>query len=275
MTPRTQNPQETRRPNSFEFGFRVSFGIWVSSFGLGLSVACLLLFATALCLASDSEPFFSEGLGLYRAGDYPQAADIFRKAAVARPSSGTLQNLGLAEWHCGHTGPAVLAWEQALWLNPFNEATRMNLRFVRKTAQLESPELTWYEVVSTWLPVNWWAWTASFSLWLAIGIGAVPGLLRWRKAAWQQAIAAIALTVFLLSLPAQLGLGTRSCLGFIQRKDVPLRLTPTQQAQYITRLAAGEPARLERSRGGYSLIHTSRSVGWVKREDFRLICAAE
>jgi hypothetical protein len=223
-------------------------------------------------VACASESFFDEGLAAYRAGDYAKAADLFRDEALREPASGTLQNLGLAEWHCGRTGQAVLAWEQALWLNPVNEAVRANLSFARKTAQLESPELTWYEVVSTWLPANWWAWTASLSLWLAVGAGVLPGILRWRKAAWQQAVAALALTVFLLSLPAQLGLGTRSRLGFVAVKDVPLRLTPTREAQYITRLSAGDPAHLERSHGNYVLIRTSRSVGWVERAEFQLIC---
>jgi hypothetical protein len=102
----------------------------------------------------------------------------------------------------------------------------------------------------------------------------LPGILRWRKAAWQQAVAALALTVFLLSLPAQLGLGTRSRLGFVAIKDVPLRLTPTREAQYITRLSAGDPARLERIHGNYFLIRTSRSVGWVERAEFQLICGS-
>jgi len=289
-----RNPKAGRRPNSQGVTARFSaaidnahlqhapaFGLRILDFGLlsvfgfrpsGFTlVACVLLVLTTRLFASDS--LFDQGLTAFRAGDYAKSADAFREEAMHQPASGTLQNLGLAEWHCGRTGRAVLAWEQALWLNPFNEAARANLRFVRKTAQLESPELAWYEVVSTWLPMNWWAWATTLSLWLAIGIGAVPGILHWRRAAWQQAVAALALTMFLLSLPAQLGLNTRSRLGFVERKDVPLRLTPTHEAQFVTRLSAGEPARLERSRGGYVLIRTSRSLGWVEREEFRLICA--
>jgi hypothetical protein len=188
------------------------------------------------------------------------------------PAAGILQNLGNAEWQRGQTGEAILAWEQARWLDPFNESVRGNLRFARKTAQLESPELTWFEVVSTWLPVNWWAWTAAASLWLAIGMGTLPGIFRWRKLAWHQAVAAVGLAVFLLSVPAQFGLNTRCHLGFILQKDVPLRLTPTRDAQYITRIAAGEPARLERSHGNYYLLRTNHSTGWVQRDQFSLIC---
>jgi hypothetical protein len=103
-------------------------------------------------------------------------------------------------------------------------------------------------------------------------MGTLPGIFRWRKLAWHQAVAAVGLAVFLLSVPAQFGLSTRSHIGFILQKDVPLRLTPTGEAQYITLLAAGEPARLERGRGKYYLVRTNHSLGWIKKDQFGLIC---
>ena len=173
----------------------------------------------------------------------PAAAEAFRQSVTLQPASGALQNLGNAEWQRHRTGAAILAWEQALWLDPFNQSARQNLRFARKTAQLEAPDLAWYEVISTWLPVSWWAWIAGVSLWLAVGMVLLPGILRRRKATWHQAIAALGLMVFLLSVPAHIGVETRSRIGFVLQKDTPLRLTPTLEAQAVTRLAAGEPAR--------------------------------
>ena len=193
------------------------------------------------------------------------AADAFRQSVTLQPASGTLQALGNAEWQQHRTGDAILAWEQALWLDPFNQSARQNLRFARKTAQLEAPELAWYEVISTWLPVSWWAWIAGGSLWLAVGMGMLPGILRRRKATWHQAIAALALMVFLLSIPALFGVQTRARIGFVLQKDTPLRLTPTLDAQALTRLAPGEPARWVRARGSYVLIRTGRTLGWVKQ----------
>ena len=234
---------------------------------LFLSLSPLSSFAS-----SSADVLFRTGVGAFHAGDYSTAATAFWQAAAAHPTSGTMQNLGLTEWQRGRQGPAILAWEQALWLNPWNGAARENLRFARKTAQLEAPELAWYEVVSTWFPVNWWAWVAGLSLWLAIGFVLVPGILRLRKAAWHQAVAALCLAVFLLSLPALVGVQTRSKLGFVLDKDVPLRLTPTQEAQAVTRLAAGEPVRLDRVRGRYFLVHTSRGAGWLEATQFGLTC---
>ena len=239
-------------------------------------VVLALLVASGFCGSTRAETashgLFQTGVDSFHAGEYAIAATAFRQAAAARPSSGALQNLGLAEWQLGQTGPAVLAWEQALWMDPFNGAVRENLRFARKTAQLESPELAWYEVVSTWLPMNAWAWVAGASLWGAVGLLILPGIFRLRRAAWHQAVAAVGFALFLLCLPAHLGVDTRSRMGFIIQKDTPLRLTPTEDAQTVTRLAPGEPARLQRVHGRFVLLRTNRALGWIKRDEFAPIC---
>ena len=256
------------------FGLRPSFRLRTSDFGL-LPVLPLVL---ALCLqpspasALPAQDLFQAGLSAYRAADYVRAAEVFRQSSTLQPASGTLLNLGNAEWQRHRTGEAILAWDQALWLDPFNQSARQNLRFARKQAQLEAPDLAWYEVISTWLPVEWWAWIAGVSLWLAVAAVLLPGIFRRRKATWHQAIAALGLMVFLLSVPAQIGVETRSRIGFVLQKDTPLRLTPTLEAQAVTHLAAGDPARRIRVRGNYVLIRTSHTAGWVERDQFGLIC---
>ena len=240
---------------------------------LGLFLLILCAFTLPLPAVSP-DALFRDGANAYRSADYAHAAETFRLSASLQPSSGALQNLGLAEWQCRRVGSAILAWEQALWLDPFNHSARQNLRFARKSAQLEAPELAWYEVVSTWLPVNWWAWIAGASFWLAIAMATLPGFLRRRKAIWHQAVAAVALMVFLLSLPAMVGVQTRARIAFIQQDNTPLRFTPTRDAQAITRLAAGDPARCLRAKGGYRLIRTSRTLGWVEQAQLGLTCPA-
>jgi hypothetical protein len=233
---------------------------------------CVLVLAGGFAARGASpERLFQAGTNAYAGLNYALAATAFADSAALRPASGTLQNLGLAEWQNGRTGRAVLAWERALWVNPFNGAARENLRFVRKKEQLDSPDLTWYEVVSTWLPMNWWAVLAGLSLWVSVGVGLVPGLLRWRKMVWQQAAAALGLAVFLLSVPALFGVATRARLGFVLEKETALRLTPTKEAQTLTFLSAGEPARLDRARGEYVLVRTRRSSGWLQQGQLGLM----
>ncbi len=201
-------------------GLRAPFGLRPAAFGLSLGALLLLAWCVwpSRVSALPAEGLFRAGVTAYRAGDYTLAGEAFRKSSTLQPASGTLQNLGNAEWQQRHAGTAILAWEQALWLDPFNHSARQNLRFARKSAQLEAPDLAWYEVISTWLPVNWWAWIAGVSLWLAVGMGMLPGILRRSKATWQQAVAAVGLMIFLLSVPAHFGVETRSRIGFVLQK---------------------------------------------------------
>jgi tetratricopeptide (TPR) repeat protein len=274
-----KNPkgQRLRMPAALEvlaFGLRQSDFFRPSDFGFRLWVSLFLL-AWSACWtqAAVFEDTFREGVAAYRLSDYAGAVQAFQQSTRQQLATGTLQNLGNAEWKLGRNGAAIIAWERALWVDPFNTSARMNLRFARKTAQLEAPELAWYEVISTWLPANWWAWIAGASLWLAVGMVMLPGILRVRKATWQQAVAALCLMVFLLSIPAYIGLNTRSRIGFVLQPDTLLRLTPTLEAQSVTRLAAGEPARLMRTRGNYLLVRTNRNLGWVEQGQFALTCA--
>lgn len=220
--------------------------------------------------ASPAQVLFNQGNAAYDSERYVQAAQAFAQSAVLEPAVGTLVNLGLAEWQLGRTGEAILSWERARWLSPYNRAARQNLEFARR--RVESPELAWYEVVSTWLPMNWWAWLAGTTLWGAIWLAIAPVILRARKAGWQQATAAFGLMLFLLTVPAQIGVNTRSRIGFVLRDHTPLRLTPTRDAQAITRMAVGQSARVKKTRGDFLLVQSGRSSGWLQRGELGLLC---
>jgi hypothetical protein len=159
-------------------------------------------------------------------------------------------------------------------MDPRRESSRNNLRYVRRIAQLESPQLAWHEVISTWLPANWWAWITGASFWAAISAATLPGLFRWRRSAFHHGIAALGFMVFLLSVPAQFGVHSRSQIGFVLDRDALLRLTPTSEAQAITRLGAGEPLRVLRVRGNYVLVRISRGTGWLERGEIGLVAVA-
>jgi tetratricopeptide (TPR) repeat protein len=221
---------------------------------------------------ATTNDLFARGLEFSRAGQFPDAAETFRSLAKTRPAAGTLVNLGLAEWQCGHAGAAILAWEQARWIDPFEARAAANLRFAREVAQVDEPQLKWFEIVSTWLPPAVWAWLACLTLWLTVGLLLLPGVLRWRKAGWHQLLAALAFGVFLLSVTANFGVASRAGIGFVLRKNAPLQLTPTQNGETISTLAAGEPVRQVRKRGHYAYVRTLNGAGWVDEKAFGLLC---
>ena len=245
----------------------LSFGL--APFGFRLSAAALLLVLSSTQTPAAATAAFSTAGLSYTNGDFAAAAQAYTQLAEAQPSPGTFCNLGNAEWRLARTGPAILAWERAVWLAPYHAAARNNLRFARITTQLTAPELAWYEVASTWLPVNAWPWLAAGSLWLAVAWLLVPGLLGWRRREAHQALAAGAIAVFLLTLPALLGVHTRTKFGVILASDTPLRLTPTAEAQTVLKLPAGEMVRRVRQRGDYLLVRAgSDTTGWVRKNQF-------
>ena len=251
------------------------FARFAERLGVRRSFAALVLALVCVGLNTHAatNDLFTQGIKLSQAGQYPEAAAVFKESAQAQPACGTLVNLGIAEWRRGHAGAAILAWEQARWIDPFDSRAEANLHFAREASQVDVPQLKWFEAASTWLPANGWAWLTAASLWLAVGMIIFPGVLRWRKAGWQQALAALAFGIFLFSLTADFGMASRTQIGFILKKDAPLLLTPTSEAEVVSTLAAGEPARRLRTRGNYFFIRTAFAAGWISREQFGMICA--
>ena len=234
----------------------------------------LLMLSLAFgAVAADTNDFFAQGLALSRAGEFPAAAAAFEKSAHNRLAAGTLVDAGIAEWERGRAGVAILAWEQARWINPFDARAAGNLKFARAVTEVDAPELQWYETASTWLPGNTWPWLAGLSLWLALGLLVFPGIFRWRKSGWHQALAAVAFGVLLFSLVANYGVVARTDIGFVLKKNAPLLLTPTAESDQVSTLTAGEPARKLRARGNYYLIRTAFGMGWIEKGEFGMVNA--
>ncbi|MDD5141629.1 MAG: hypothetical protein PHY43_15380 [Verrucomicrobiales bacterium] len=234
-------------------------------------VLILMLISAHDCLAAG-EVHFREGVADYEAGQYEPAVQAFRNSLAGQTASGTLLNLGLAEWRCGRPGEAIVAWEQAAWVNPLNQDARNNLLYARETMLVNPLDLTWCEQSSTWLPAGFWTWIAGGSLWLAVGMVTLPVFFRMRKKDWHQSLAAMALGIFLLSIPPNIGVFTRVEIGIVTEKNTPLRLTPTQSAEVVASLSAGEPIRRLRERGDYFFVHTQYGSGWVGRRQVEFLC---
>jgi tetratricopeptide (TPR) repeat protein len=237
------------------------------NFKMRICPTLLLLALLALlqnCFASGDDRFRA-GVAAYDAGQYEPAAQAFRGSLAGQTTAGTLLNLGLADWQCGRPGGAILAWEQAAWLDPFDSAAANNLLYAREAAQVNPLEMTWYEEASTWLPANWWTWLAGGSLWLAVALVTLPGFFRIRKADWHQTVSALSLAVFLLGLAPSIGIVTRSKIGIVVENNTVLCLTPTQSAEVIASLPPGEPVRELRQRGDFLFVHAQSGDGWIER----------
>jgi hypothetical protein len=245
------------------------------NFSIKIYLAVMVaLLAAAQASFAAVETHFSAGVTAYEAGQFDLAAQNFSASLAETTASGTLLNLGLANWRCGRTGGAILAWEQAAWLDPFNRDARNNLSYARETASVDALGLTWFEEASTWLPANCWTWLAGGSLWLAVALGTLPGFFRMRKAGWHQTVSALSLGVFLLSLAPSVGTVTRSNVGIVLENQTSLRLTPTHSAESTASLPPGEPVRELRQHGDYFFVHTQNGNGWVEQRQIGFLVPA-
>lgn len=236
----------------------------------GLALFAALLFSTA-CSQAEPTNFFTNGLIAAQHGDFSAAAAEFQKLAQAQPSCGALVNLGIAEWQRGHAGTAILAWERAVWIDPFDVRANQNLKFARSVAQVDAPELRWFEQASLCLPPNAWVWLAGASLWLAVGALVLPRVFRWKTSGGQSMLAALGFCFFLFTLVANYGVVSRTDLGLVVKKNASLQLTPTRGGEIISTLADGEAARKIKTRGDFYFIRTPTAAGWIAHSQFGLI----
>ena len=227
----------------------------------------------AVAAAPSPPERFHKASASYADGDFAEAVYQLRElSAGGRFSGGSLHNLGNAEWKVGRHGHAVLAWERAHALDPFHRNTEANLRFARHEARLEAPVLAWHERYSKLLPGDWWLVIASLGLWGGVALLTLPRLLGRRRRDWHQGLAAALLAIFLLSCPAVFGLWKRAQLGVVLEDETPLRLTPTREGETLSKLPAGEMARIERERGAYFYVRAEGDrAGWVRKAEFARI----
>jgi len=230
----------------------------------------LLLVLCATTAAATPDERFAAARKAYLAEDYAEAAYQLRELPAAGEwSHGALHNLGNAEWKVSRPGYAILAWERARALDPFNRNTVANLRFARTQAQLIVPEPAWFEQYSQWLPSAAWLWSASLGLWGGVALLTLPRLVGTRRADWHQGVAALLLAVFLLAVPALVGLHTRGQIGVVLEDETNLRLSPTQEGESLAKLAAGEMGRVEAVRDDYLYIRAEGDrAGWVQKREF-------
>jgi hypothetical protein len=238
---------------------------------IATSIFLAVLACSLVSVRGTTNDSFAEGVAAYRDGEFAPAARAFENAAAIRPAAGTFVNLGLAEWQGGQAGSAILAWERALWIDPYDKGAADDLKFAREVTQLDAPTFKWFETLSSWLPAAAWLWLAGASLWLAAGMILLPAVFRRQKAAWHQTVAACGLCIFLFSLAGNWGVISRTHIGFVVTDNAPLLLTPTREGEVTSTLTSGEPARKLRARGNYYLIRTESETGWIERDQFGLV----
>jgi tetratricopeptide (TPR) repeat protein len=240
-------------------------------------IVCLLLAqATWLSAGSDSGKWMEEAITAYQQADYEGAIALYESVlASGQHSTGVYFNLGNACYKAGHLGKAVLNYERALLLDPYNKEVTENLNFVQQ--QIEPT----VEAIPPFFLQAWWDSLRSVfssTLWAAIGL-----LLLWLGAAgaslWligktrerRKMGFKLGLTGFLLCvLPLLLAFSrkkteTDSSFAIILTDNSILRVAPSEESEERMTLKEGWKVEcVDELANWFKVKLANGEMGWIK-----------
>jgi tetratricopeptide (TPR) repeat protein len=251
-----------------------------ASFGLLLVIAASAAAAPTAGptpLAASVTERFERANALYRGGDFAGASGEYEALAADGYTSPALHfNLGNARLRLGQRGPAIVSWERALRLDPWDDDARENLRAARiddpDRALSGEPELFARLVERTGdrgavalFAIPWWIlWGA-----LALRLG--------RTSTARRALTALALVSTLGVLA-----GGALLAGRARDRRLPLavliapssmaREAPSAALKAAFELHEGTRVRVVGSQGELVRIRLEGGLeGWIARADLELL----
>lgn len=202
----------------------------------------------------------------YAKGDFVGAATAWtEEMGVEGVTAGRLAALGNAEWRLGRKGRAMVCWERALRLDPWDPVALAGIRHAQGAGGVERPAPTWTEVYASVLPNDAWWLLGLAAFWCALLCVAIP---RWRGRPASEANHRArlgALTLLALCLPGIWGGRSLEERAVIRRTEVSLRLTPTRYGEPLSGLDEGDVVRVDRPFNGHVRVVTADGkTGWVR-----------
>ncbi len=213
----------------------------------------------------------------YQDQNYEQAIDLYETLlAEGRESEALYYNLGNAYYRQGEAGRAVLNYERALKLDPDDENTLHNLRFVRRQMPDEVIDLKQSGLVQSWLSLQnsmtsrSWSILGLAMLWLAalgLAVWLLSSIRRRKKWGFITGI----LLLVLSSLPFLLAYGRArqefySNTAVVLAADAVLRSAPEEESQAVRGLQEGMTVRILDDIGNWHKVRLADSTeGWVPK----------
>ena len=248
----------------------------------GFLVAGLLAACTSLSGQVETDTY-NKGVEKYSLGEFHEAAEIWTSLVASGYSSADLlYNTGNAYFKCNDIPSAILYYEKALMLKPFDEDIRYNLEIARTHVvdDFESiPELflvRWFRMVSLVKSSDYWAISSIilFSLFLAM-------VLLWllsarrpiKKAGFSMAIVFLFISLFTVSLSLQSRpLKTKKGGAIVFSSAVTGKSSPGDEGKELFVIHEGTRVRIEEQVGEWYEIRLSDgNLGWIHSSDVRKI----
>lgn len=197
---------------------------------------------------------------------------------AAAPAADTVTAAGLfntanAALRDGRTGPAILSYERARWLEPRDTAITHNLQKAREKASITAPATPFWKRPAQWFTLNETALLGTLSLLLVcllfFGIGLIPPTLRRlaAPASW---------TFLLIALLSGSAIASRWSdlrLAIITTASpASARIAPALSAASTFELSPGEKVTTLATHGSFLQVRTPDGrTGWIANTDLEPI----
>jgi hypothetical protein len=203
-------------------------------------VCCLLLGAVAV--HSESQPVGYSAAGLY--------------------------NLANSYARAGKPGMAILNYERASLLVPYDPDIQANLRAVRASAHLFSETPDAFDRVATIVSPFWISWIGVLGIAL-LGASMIVGQLASRYRLARAAAALLGASMVALTLCNALALWPRFHQGVIIAAATQVRVSPVPMGDPLFTLPEGEKVKISAEHEGFALIETRAGrAGWIAHSNF-------
>ena len=207
----------------------------------------------------------ADNAALYDKGDYAGARAGYEEQVRSGAWSANLfYNLGNAAYRQGEKGPAFLAYERALTLEPGHPEAQANLRFLREETGAKLPATTWVDSALAHPAGNTATWLAAVAFW---GMCFCFAPLFWKRRPALLPALGCAL-VLLWSGAALWWQNSQGALWIVTAPLSTARTEPADNAPPAAKLPMGSHVRLLLERGPWlnvRLPDTTKS--WITRDE--------
>lgn len=229
--------------------------------------ALFILALSGLLLASGFAEGASEALA---SGEFSKAAELYEKQlGESGLNADLLFNLGNARYRLGEYGPAILAYERAMLLDPRAPDIRANLAMARDAAAaFEEKEPAAWEKPLYWLGFDEWLIAGGAGLFLLAAVSLVRGFSSSQKKSPTLRALAVLGTVALLASIAAVSLRFSELdRAIVLKPNSSVRLSPFATADVVGTLPAGRPVTVEKEHDGFLRVKN----GWISKDDAEFV----
>lgn len=242
-----------------------------------------IIFITPAPLKADNDSLFYAANVFYQEGKYEEAIGAYDSIVISGFESATLYyNLGNSFFRSNKLGKARLYYEKALKLEPEDDDSRANLRYLNELLPdrfEEVPDIfykAWIESLILSLSSNQWAYFSMFTFVLAVFSIMIYLLMRQRfirKSGFYFSIVLLILSISTLTASwKQHKLIKSPETAVVTELSVNVKSAPRETGNGLFILHEGAKVWLEDRTGGWQEIRLSDGrTGWVPEESIETI----